>query len=220
MELRSDFTKREIVRAGDEAFRASPMQGVERLMLDRIGEEVARATTIVRYAPNSKFSTHTHGGGEEFLVLEGTFYDEHGAYPAGTYVRNPIGTSHAPWAGPDGALLFVKLHQFEAEDQERVAIDTKTADWHQGAIDGLAVLPLFERGSERIALVKWAPQTQFMRHSHWGGEKILVLDGVFGDEHGSYPRGTWMRNPHLSEHKPFTGSAGAVIYVKTGHLAI
>jgi hypothetical protein len=58
-------------------------------MLDRIGDEVARATSIVRYAPASHFSPHVHDGGEEFLVLEGTFQDEHGDYPVGSYVRNP-----------------------------------------------------------------------------------------------------------------------------------
>jgi len=94
------------------------MAGVERWMLDRIGDEVARATSIVRYAANARFSAHTHGGGEEFLVLAGSFHDAHGDYLEGAYVRNPIGTSHAPWAGPEGAVLFVKLHQFAAEDAQ------------------------------------------------------------------------------------------------------
>ncbi|GAL13613.1 hypothetical protein JCM19233_4618 [Vibrio astriarenae] len=51
--------------------------------LDRVGGEVARATSIVRYKPNSAFSPHTHDGGEEFFVLEGVFSDEHGDYPQG-----------------------------------------------------------------------------------------------------------------------------------------
>lgn len=89
----------------------SPAYGVHRLMLDRIGSEKARATTIVKYEPNSKFPQHTHTGGEEFLVLHGTFYDEHGSYPTGTYVRNPIGTSHTPWVENDGCIIFVKLYQ-------------------------------------------------------------------------------------------------------------
>ena len=58
-------------------------------MLDRIGDEVARATSIVRYAPHSHFSPHTHGGGEEFLVLDGVFQDEHGDYPAGHLCPQP-----------------------------------------------------------------------------------------------------------------------------------
>jgi hypothetical protein len=79
------------------------MPGVERMMLDRIGDEVARATSLVRYAPNSTFSPHVHGGGEEFFVLEGEFGDEHRTYPAGTYVRNPIG-----WFCPGLMDRFVK----------------------------------------------------------------------------------------------------------------
>jgi anti-sigma factor ChrR (cupin superfamily) len=219
MELCANFDRREVVLPGDEVWRPSPMDGVERQMLDRIGEEVARATSIVRYAPDARFSEHTHGGGEEFLVLAGSFHDATGDYSEGTYVRNPIGTAHAPWAGPDGAVLFVKLHQFTAADAERVVIETRTARWHQGMVPGLTVLPLHEVATEQVALVRWAPSTKFIQHRHWGGEEILVLDGIFEDEHGVYPKGSWLRSPHLSTHTPFTGPAGALLYVKTGHLA-
>ena len=174
---------------------------------------------IVRYAAGARSSAHTHGGGEEFLVLAGSFHDDAGDYPEGTYVRNPIGTAHAPWAGPDGAVLFVKLNQFTAADTQRVVIDTRAARWRQGLVPGLTVLPLHEHGPEHVALVRWAPSTRFMPHHHWGGEEILVLDGVFEDEYGTYPKGSWLRSPHLSEHNPFTGPDGALIYVKTGHLA-
>jgi anti-sigma factor ChrR (cupin superfamily) len=218
MELRADFARRAAVRPGDEAWRRSPMPGVERQMLDRIGDEVARATSIVRYAPDARFSAHTHGGGEEFLVLAGSFHDESGDYPEGTYVRNPIGTSHAPWAGPEGAVLFVKLHQFAAADGRQFAIDTRTAAWHDGPVAGERVLPLHEYAGERVVLVRWAPSTRFAQHRHWCGEEILVLDGAFEDEHGVYPKGSWLRSPHLSEHAPFTGPEGALLYVKTGHL--
>lgn len=102
----------------------SPMPGVERMRLDRICEAVDRVTTIVRYAPNSAFSSHIHTGGEEFFVLEGIFADEHREYPAGTYVRNPIGTAHTPRIGSEGATIFVKLDQFAVEDTEQKAIIT------------------------------------------------------------------------------------------------
>ncbi|HZJ63763.1 MAG TPA: cupin domain-containing protein, partial [Kofleriaceae bacterium] len=134
MELRADFARREVVRPDDEVWRPSPMAGVERWMLDRIGDEVARATSIVRYAANARFSAHTHGGGEEFLVLAGSFHDAHGDYLEGAYVRNPIGTSHAPWAGPEGAVLFVKLHQFDAADTRNVVVATPTAAWRDGPV--------------------------------------------------------------------------------------
>ena len=68
MEINADFSQRVVVHAAQLPWVPSPMAGVERRMLDRIGDEVARATSIVRYAPGSQFSPHTHGGGEEFLV--------------------------------------------------------------------------------------------------------------------------------------------------------
>ncbi len=218
MRIRADFEKQVVVSLGDYTWSPSPMDGVERMMLDRIGDEVARATSIVRYAPDSRFSEHEHGGGEEFLVLEGVFSDEHADYPAGTYVRNPIGTSHTPSVGAEGATLFVKLHQFAEDDTEHVVIDTSAAEWHQGLVPGLKVMPLHRHGNEGVALVKWAPNTAFNPHTHWGGEEILVLEGTFHDEHGEYSQGSWLRSPHHSKHTPFTKEDGALIYVKTGHL--
>ena len=214
----ADFHQQVVIRPDDYHWLPSPAAGVERMVLDRIGGEVARATTIVRYKPNSEFPAHTHGGGEEFLVLDGTFADEHGTYSKGTYVRNPVGSSHTPKIGADGATIFVKLHQFAQEDIERKVIDTTSAQWYQGLVDGLQVMPLHEHGSEHAALVKWQPHTHFNPHQHWGGEEILVLTGTFHDEYGSYPQGSWLRSPHLSQHTPFTKEDGALIYVKTGHL--
>ena len=218
MELRADFTRREVVLPDGEAWRLSPTAGAERYMLDRIGEAVARETSIVRYAAAARFNAHAPGG-EEFLVLAGSCHDDAGDYPEGTYVRNPKGPARASWAGPDGAVLFLKRHQFTAADTQRVVIDTRAARWYQGIVPGLTVLPLHEHGTESVALVRWAASTRFRRHHHWGGEEILVLDGVFQDEHGTYPKGSWLRSPHMSEHNPFTGPGGALIYVKTGHLA-
>lgn len=218
MHLNANFDKRVVVLPDEYNWVDSPMPGVQRMMLDRIGDEVARATSIVRYAPNSEFSSHTHSGGEEFYVLEGTFADEHADYPAGSYVRNPIGTAHTPQVGADGATIFVKLHQFDAQDHEQKALNTFELDWHQGLVEGLQVMPLHEYKTEHVALVKWAPNTQFNPHQHWGGEEILVLRGTFHDEHGSYPEGSWIRSPHMSKHHPFTKDDGALIYVKTGHL--
>lgn len=217
MRLNADFNQRVVLRPDDRTWVASPMAGVERQMLDRIGAEVARATSIVRYAPDSYFSQHIHGGGEEFYVLEGVFSDEHGDYPAGTYVRNPIGSKHTPHS-KDGCTIFVKLHQFDAADTEQKVIDTNDAEFLPGQVPGLSVLPLHRHGPESAALVRWAPGTRFRPHPHWGGEEILVLDGTFQDEHGDYPAGTWLRSPHGSDHHPWS-QEGCLIYVKTGHLA-
>ena len=218
MELRSNFSERYVVLPDEEPWRPSPIAGIERMMLDRIGDEVARATSIVKYAPNARFSSHVHAGGEEILVLQGEFIDEHGSYPAGTYIRNPIGSKHTPSAGPDGTLLLVKLHQFDRRDTTQKCIRTHESEWFQGSAAGLTVLPLHSFESESVALVRWAPNTNFNPHQHWGGEEILVLEGVFQDEHGKYPKGSWLRSPHLSQHTPFTGPEGALIYAKTGHL--
>jgi len=92
--------------AGD--WVTSPTAGVTRRMLDRVGDEVARATSLVRYAPASRFERHEHGGGEEILVLEGLFQDEHGSYPAGSWLRNPRWSRHTPFTGREGALIYVK----------------------------------------------------------------------------------------------------------------
>ncbi len=218
MHLNADFSERVVIRPEDYHWVDSPMPGVERMMLDRIGEEVARATSLVRYAPNSSFSRHEHTGGEEFLVLEGEFRDEHGSYPAGTYVRNPIGTAHTPNIGEQGCLIFVKLQQFEPEDQSQFSIDMRRAEWAPGQVPGLDVLGLHEFGNEHVALVRWAPHTTFKAHTHWGGEEIFVIEGKFIDESGEYPAGSWIRNPHKSRHAPYTDAEGALIYVKVGHL--
>ena len=123
MELNADFTKRAVMHGAAMPWQASPIPGVERKMLDRIGDEVARATTIVRYAPNSQFSPHTHGGGEEFLVLAGVFQDEHGEYPEGTYVRNPPTSRHRP-GSVSGCIILVKLCQFDPDDRTQVTLNT------------------------------------------------------------------------------------------------
>src|SRR5262244_2834830 len=121
--LNADFNQRVVSHRADATWVPSPLPGVDRRMLDRIGGEVARATSVVRYAPHSQFSSHTHGGGEEFLVLDGVFQDEHGDYPACTYVRNPPTSSHTPGSEP-GCTIFVKLWQFDPDDRTPVRIET------------------------------------------------------------------------------------------------
>lgn len=216
MRLNADFSQRAVVRPEDYNWVSSPAGGVDRMMLDRIGDEVARATTIVRFAPNSYFDAHTHDGGEEYLVLEGVFSDESGDYPAGSYVRNPIGTAHKPHT-KDGCTILVKLHQFDNDDVEQKVVDTNAATFLPGSASGLSVLPLHSVEGENVALVRWAPGTKFSAHRHWGGEEIFVISGTFQDEHGDYPAGSWIRSPHLSQHHPFSDQ-GCLIYVKTGHL--
>ena len=217
MDINTDFKQRVVLHADRLAWQSSPVQGVERQMLDRDGGELARATSVVRYAPNTQFTPHTHDGGEEILVLNGCFSDEMGDYSAGMYLRNPPGSQHSPFS-KDGCTLFVKLRQFEQADSQAVRINTKTSDWYPGLVPGLSVMPLHEHDGVSTALVCWAPNTVFNPHVHPGGEEIFVLDGVFHDEFGAYPKGSWIRSPRYSKHAPFTKEEGALIYVKVGHL--
>jgi len=216
MDLHANLSERVVFDTHALAWQPSPMAGVERRLLDRRGEEVARATSIVRYAPGSHFEPHGHPGGEEILVLEGTFSDEHGDYPAGSYLRNPVGSSHAPYSEA-GCTILVKLYQMHPGDQQRLVIDTNSGVWVPGLVNGLEVMPLHGFGSEHVALVRWAPGTVFQPHSHPSGEEIYVLSGVFQDEHGTYPAGSWLRNPPGSVHRPWS-EPGCTIWVKTGHL--
>ena len=215
MNINADFTQKVVMNHHDLPWLPSPELGVERRMFERQGDELAKATSIVRYQPGSSFPAHIHEFGEEILVLEGVFSDELGDYPAGTYVMNPPGSSHAPHS-KTGCTLFVKLRHLGSDQVEREVIDTKTASWFQGMVPGLHVMPLMRQGTGST-LVRWAPQTYFNPHKHFGGEEIFVVEGVFEDEHGRYPQGSWIRSPHLSLHRPFS-KEGCTIFVKTGHL--
>jgi len=219
MRLNADFSERVVVRPDDYQWVDSPSAGVERMMLDRVGGEIARATSLVRFAPNSTFSEHTHGGGEEFLVLEGAFGDEHHLHPAGTYVRNPVGTSHSPRVGEEGCLIFVKLYQMEDDDQEQLVVDTITTTWSGGPAPGIEYMHLHEYGDARVALIRWAPDTPFHAHGHTNGEEVYVIEGAYYDEFGAYPAGSWIRSPNKSRHTPYTRDEGALIYVTVGHLS-
>ena len=150
------------------------------------------------------------------MVLEGVFADNQGRYPQGSYLRNPPGSAHAP-ASPAGCVLLVKLNMFAADDLTQTVIDTTTRDWLPGLVEGLTVMPLHQFKNQHTALVKWAPETHFHAHSHPGGEDIFVLNGIFEDQHGVYPEGTWLRSPDGSQHQPFSRT-GCTLLVKTGHL--
>lgn len=217
MKRNADFSKRVLVRAEEMEWAASPMPGVERRMLDRIGDEVARATSIVRYAPGSAFNAHTHGGGEEFLVLEGTFQDGDGDYPAGYYVRNPPGSRHTP-GSVDGCVIFVKLWQFDAADSAFARIDTKSARYAPvpGA-SGLTRLALFADAIETVCMEQWAPEVTTMLGDD-GGLELLVVSGTCtldGEVAGAQ---TWLRLPPGDQVRAVAGSVGCRVWIKRGHL--
>jgi anti-sigma factor ChrR (cupin superfamily) len=187
-------------------------------MLDRIGAEVARATSIVRYAPESRFSAHTHGGGEEFLVLDGVFQDEHGDFPAGSYIRNPPTSSHTPRSLP-GCTIFVKLWQFDPEDRTHVRIDTTRMSYVPGPkLEGLELMPLFQDERESVRLERWAPNAEIVLPVTAGIE-LLVLDGGFSDGSESFESQSWLRLPPGVTARATAGTSGCRVWVKTGHLA-
>jgi len=217
MELNSDFTKRVVVHSDRLEWLPSPMVGVERRMLDRLGDEVARATTIVRYAPKSKFSPHVHSGGEEFIVLEGVFQDEHGDYPAGSYIRNPPQSSHTP-GSEDGCIIFVKLWQFDLLDRHEVRINpddiTKLEDTQRA---GVSVTPLYNDEREEVRLENWSANTEIKIEANLGAE-ILVLSGSFIEGNDELVTNSWLRTPINSQIIAKTGDHGAKVWLKTGHL--
>lgn len=217
MKVRADFSQRVLVRPGDEAWVGSPQKGVDRLMLDRIGAEVARATSFVRFGPSSFFPFHRHGGGEEVFVIDGIFEDEYGSYPAGTYLRDPVGTSHTPFT-KDGCTLFVKLWQFSPGDTTRKVIDMQNGTFAPSATEGLAIQPLHAFAGVSTFLLRLAQGRSVTRDLHPGGEEILVLDGTFRDATGDYPKGSWLRDPGGGEQE-MVSATGCTLLVTTGHLA-
>lgn len=217
MELNADFSQRVAVHAARLAWVPSPIGGVERRMLDRIGDEVARATSIVRYAPESRFSPHTHGGGEEFLVLDGVFEDEHGHYPAGSYIRNPPTSRHTPGSAP-GCTLFVKLWQFDLADRTEVRIDGDGMAYAPvSGRAGVELAPLFRDGDEDVRLERWAPGADIALALPGGGE-FLVLDGGFDEAGEHFAPQSWLRLPCGGELRATAGAQGCTVWVKTGHL--
>lgn len=212
-----DFSRKTVINTRGAEWVETKTDGVRRILLCREAAESGHATSIVQYAPGARFSQHSHPLGEEILVLEGTFSDEYGDYPKGSYLRNPPGSHHAPYS-ENGCLLFVKLNQFLLSDRQPVAVNTLTATWLPGQ-GNLRVLPLHTVEGEHTALVKWPAGERFGYHRHYGGEEILVLSGKFLDEHGEYPAGTWLRSPHMSAHLPYTDEE-TVIWVKVGHLPV
>jgi anti-sigma factor ChrR (cupin superfamily) len=217
MELNADFARRAAVHAARLAWVPSPIAGVERRMLDRIGDEVARATSIVRYALDSRFSPHTHGGGEEFLVLDGVFQDEHGDYPAGSYVRNPPTSHHTPGSAP-GCVLFVKLWQFDRADRTPVRIAGDRASYVAApGRPGVEISPLFRNEREDVRLERWAPGAA-VTLALPGGAELLVLDGEFSEGGERFEPQSWLRLPCGSTLDAISGSAGCTVWVKIGHL--
>lgn len=216
MRLNADLDQPVIVHAARLDWVPSPAAGVERRMLYRDGDEVARATSIVRYAPGSAFPEHVHGGGEEILVLEGTFQDEHGDYPAGSYFRNPPGTAHSP-AAAGGCTILVRLWQYRSGD---------TAQVNRQPGEGQALAPrpgataarlLFEDEAERVWTEDWGPDAE-IRIGNVAGLEFLLIEGKARINGEDCAAQSWGRLPAGQALSALAGPEGARIWVKAAPL--
>lgn len=215
MLINADFCQRAVVAPAQYQWAPSPQAGVERVMLDRLGGERARATSFVRYAAGSHFPSHQHPGGEEILVLSGTFCEDGAAYPAGWYIRNPPGSSHQP-SSPGGAVIFVKLWQMAPAAKDHVRIDTRDpANCRREA--GREVCQLFAGDGEQVSLQRLAPGTSVFDATVAGAE-LVIVEGSIVEADCHYASGTWIRLPNGSNARMNAGAQGATIYLKTGHL--
>jgi anti-sigma factor ChrR (cupin superfamily) len=219
MLINADFSLPAIVVPKDDDWQCSPESGVDRLMLDRIGEEVARATSIVRYAKGSSFPRHLHAKGEEFLVLSGIFSDEHGDYPAGCYVRNPPGSGHSPFS-IDGCRILVKLRQFDAADLTPVVVHTRdSTGWEKGKGGFTEVLHLYDYGSEQVQMIRIAAGQSVPLAGNSAGVEVLVVDGSVRYADQLLPAESWLRFPadYIADIAAVTDT---VLWMKKGHLSL
>ena len=217
--INGDLSIRVAVDTTRMPWTSSPSGTVWRKRVHLVGAaESGQVTSVVRYEPRSSFPAHDHPGGEEILVLDGVFSDEHGDWPAGTFLLNPEGFRHTPFSTP-GCLLFVKLRQFAGRDRKHVAIDTNALSWAPMSISGVAEKRLYRQHgfSDRMLLERWAPDTDRGTTSYPQGAELFVLEGEFVDEAGTYAAGCWLRFPAHSRHRPRTAT-GCTLYVKKSGL--
>ncbi len=218
MKINSDFSVRATAHSAKMEWQPSPMLGVFRRPLDRVGNEVARATTVVKYQPNSKFSPHVHTGGEEFIVLEGVFQDEHGDYPAGSYIRNPPQSSHTP-GSESGCVILVKLWQFSPEDRTHVRLttDSMPALKRQEGNQDVSYIPLYGDENEDVSIQHWAPNATIELAAK-NGYEIFVLSGRFSESGEVFEEHSWLRLPVGSSLNVLVGENGAKVWIKQDHL--
>ncbi len=218
MDVNADFKIRVSVHAAQDPWMASPMPGVERRMLDRLGDEVGRATTIVRYAPGSSFFAHSDPGGEEFIVIDGVFQDEHGDFTVGSYVRNPPNSRHTPSAA-EGATIMVKLWQFDPEDRQTVRLQTQDmAAEPVSGCEGVSAIPLYKDAREHVRIEIWDAGTVRSVDGHKGFE-VFVLEGGFAEGNETFGQDSWLRLPVGHAFECMAGPEGARVWIKSEHLA-
>jgi hypothetical protein len=213
MPLHSDHSLRIVVDATD----LYAGQAGERPLEQRVAPADSRITLRSLKAGESM----THDGGKllEMLVVRGNMSLNGETLGPASYARLVPGVP-ATFTSTEASMVYLNERTPTEPEADSFALRGNSLDWRQGMVPGLMVTSLHQGLTKHTALVRWAPETRFNPHTHVGGEEILVLEGVFRDEHGSYPAGTWIRSPHMSNHRPFTGPEGATILVKVGHLDV
>lgn len=216
--INGDYDIRVSVDTKSMTWANSPSPTVLRKRLHLVGPpEAGQVTSVVKYLENSNFPSHDHPFGEEILVLDGVFSDEHGDWPAGTYLLNPEGFRHAPFS-KKGCELFVKLRQFPGNDRKHIELNTNQLVWQSTDQVGTQEKSLYQQAPypDETRLLRLQPNTQLNRVFP-GGAEILVLDGSFHDSYGDYTQGTWIRLPVNSLLQAQTVS-GCTLYCKSNHL--
>ncbi len=216
MRLNDDLSRPVFVHAAVLDWLPSPAAGVDRRMLYRLGAEVARATSIVRYAPGSAFPEHVHSGGEEILVLEGTFQDEHGDYPAGSYFRNPPGTAHSP-AAAEGCTIFVRLWQFRSGDYIQINLQPGEGSSLPLRPGAQAARLLFEDKAERVWVEEWRPDASVTVGNDEGLE-FLLTGGAARINGEPCVTQSWGRLPAGQALAALAGPQGSRIWIKAAPL--
>ena len=217
--INGDLSARVMADTAAMEWAPSPSGTVWRKRVHLVGApESGQVTSIVRYELDASFPAHDHPGGEEILVLDGVFSDEHGDWPAGTYLLNPEGFRHAPFSKP-GCVLFVKLRQFPGAGREHHVIDTNTLDWQSTDIDGITRKPLYRQAgfADVTCLERWAEGAGPGLVTHQQGAEWFILDGEIEDDEGVYGPGSWLRFPVGATHRP-RSAKGCTLYLKLGGL--
>lgn len=217
--INGDLAIRVVADTTRMKWTASPSGSVWRKRVHLVGPpELGQVTSVVRYEPDSSFPTHDHPEGEEILVLEGVFSDEHGDWPAGAYLLNPEGFRHTPFS-KSGCVLLVKLRQFAGKERRHVVVDTEKLDWQAGSNPAVSYKPLYQQAgfSDVMRLERWETQTDLGTVTYDYGAEIFVLEGEFTDEAGTYAKGCWLRLPIGSKHHP-RSEGGCTLYIKRSGL--
>jgi len=216
MKLNMNFSEAVSVSDQEHKWVPSPLPGVSRVMLERDGEEkTLRATSIVEYAKDSKFDAHVHPNGEEFIVLSGTFSDDAGNYPAGTYARNPPKSRHSPYS-KEGCKIFVKLEQLSPQDDVLLRVNTHTMPWLETENPGIMEKPLFESEHETVKLLNIQKGHTLNSKAFSGGCEILVLEGHLSEQDRQFAQHSWIRCP-ANQAVSFQALSATQIYIKYGH---